>query len=56
LEGALTIIPSADPSVSVRAEGYVEYVVTGQKPGILSAAPDFIIDRTIEFIKVRKEL
>jgi len=51
LEGSLCILPQADPTASVSAEGYVKYTVRGEKPSLLNAAPDFLIDRTIEVIK-----
>ena len=33
-------------------KGWVEYKVRGVKPGIMRAAPEFLIDKTIEFIQV----
>ena len=50
LEGILTIVtnPGSD---AVIAEGFVQYVVQGEKPSIFQKAPDFVLDKTIEFIK-----
>jgi hypothetical protein len=50
LEGILTITPGSN-SDSVFAEGYVQYVVQGEKPSIFQKAPDFVLEKTIEFIK-----
>jgi Protein of unknown function (DUF1997) len=50
LEGILTITtPTATDSVI--AEGFVQYIVQGEKPGIFQRAPDFVLVKTIEFIK-----
>ena len=56
LEGELTLAPRENSSSLVSApavvEGWVEYKVRGVKPGVMRAAPDFLIDKTIEFIQV----
>ena len=50
LEGILTIVPNTATD-SVIAEGYVKYVVQGEKPSIFQKAPDFVLEKTIDFIK-----
>lgn len=50
LEGILTIVTNSATD-TVIAEGFVKYVVQGEKPSIFKKAPDFVLDKTIEFIK-----
>ena len=52
LEGQLTISSQKDPTSPIVVDGWVEYKVKGEKPGVMKAAPDFLIDKTIEFIQV----
>lgn len=51
LEGVLTILPQTNLDSSIIADGFVKYVVQGEKPSIFQAAPDFVLEKTIEFIK-----
>jgi hypothetical protein len=50
LEGLLKIVPNTATN-TVMAEGYVKYVVQGEKPSLFKAAPDILLDSTIDFIK-----
>jgi hypothetical protein len=50
LEGILTITPQTATG-PVIAEGFVQYIVQGEKPGIFKRAPSFLLDKTIDFIK-----
>ena len=50
LEGILTITPQTATG-PVIAEGFVQYIVQGEKPGIFKRAPSFVLDKTIDFIK-----
>lgn len=50
LEGILTIVTNTATD-TVIAEGFVQYVVQGEKPSIFKKAPDFVLEKTIEFIK-----
>jgi hypothetical protein len=50
LEGLLKIVPDTVTN-TVNAEVFIKYVVQGEQPSIFKAAPDILLQSTIELIK-----
>ena len=50
-DNSYSITPSLRNKPDVRATGWVEYKVQGEKPSIFKAAPPFVLNTTIMLIK-----